>query len=101
MPAGTITALHTQSNDPQRVNIFVDGVFAIGVSLNTIAKEGLYVGKGLSAEEYARIEKAEGADKAFQTALRFLEARPRSVAEVRERLRRKEIAPDVIEAAIA
>jgi len=100
MPAGTITALRAQAKDPQRVNVFVDGEFAIGVSLNTISKEGLFVGKALSAEEFARIEQAEGNDKALQAALRFLEARPRSAFEIRERLRRKEFADEAIEAAL-
>jgi regulatory protein len=100
MPAGTITALRAQAKDPQRVNVFVNGEFAIGVSLNTISKEGLYVGKALSAEEFARVERVESSDKALQAALRFLEARPRSTSEVRERLRRKEFADEAIEAAI-
>src|SRR5262245_60801205 len=100
MPAGTITALRAQVKDPQRVNIFVNGEFAIGVSLNTISKEGLYVGKTLSAEEFARVEQVESSDKAVQAALRFLEARPRSTTEIRERLRRKEFADEAIEAAI-
>lgn len=89
MSAGTITALRAQANDPQRVNVFVDGAFAIGVSLNTISKEGLYVGKALSEQDYERIAGAESVDKAIQAALRFLEARPRSAAEIRERLHRK------------
>jgi regulatory protein len=100
MPAGTITALRAQAKDPQRVNVFVDGEFAIGVSLNTISKEGLYVGKALSAEEFTRIERAESSDKALHAALRFLEARPRSTFEIRERLRRKEFADEAINAAI-
>jgi regulatory protein len=100
MPAGTITALRAQAKDPQRVNVFVNGEFAIGVSLTTIAKEGLYVGRTLSDEEYARVERAEGSDKAVQVALRLLEARPRSIAEIRDRLRRKEFGDDAIEAAI-
>ncbi len=100
MPAGTITALRAQVKDPQRVNVFVNGEFAIGVSLNTLSKEGLYVGKALSAEEFARVERAESSDKALQAALRFLEARPRSTSEIRERLRRKEFADEAIEAAI-
>jgi regulatory protein len=62
MPAGTITALRAQAKDPQRVNVFVNGEFAIGVSLNPVSKEGLYVGKQLSEEDYARIERAEGYD---------------------------------------
>jgi regulatory protein len=100
MPAGTITALRAQVKDPQRVNVFVNHEFAIGVSLTTITKAGLYVGKSVSAEEYARIEQLENGDKAFQAALRYLEARPRSTAEVRQKLLRKDFAPEAIEAAI-
>jgi regulatory protein len=101
MPAGTISALRAQVNDSQRVNVFIDGEFALGVSLTTITKAGLYVGKPLSAEEYTRLEQVESADKAFLAALRFLEARPRSASEVRERLARKEFAPPAIDAALA
>ena len=99
MPAGTITALRAQVNDAQRVNVFVDGEFALGVSLSTITKAGLFVGKPLSAEEFTRLEQLESSDKAFGTALRFLEARPRSVAEVRDRLARTSIPS--IDAAVA
>jgi regulatory protein len=100
MPSGKISALRAQVNDPQRVSVFIDGEFALGVSLSTITKAGLYVGKPLSDEEYARLEQLESADKAFQAALRFLEARPRSASEVRERLARKEFAPPAIDAAL-
>ena len=101
MPAGKITALRAQAKDPQRVNVFVDGEFAIGVSLTTITKTGLHVGKQLSAEEFAKLEQTESGDKAYLAALRFLEARPRSIAEVRARLGRKDFAPEAIDAAIA
>ncbi len=101
MPAGKITALRTQAKDPQRVNVFVDGEFAIGISLTTITKTGLHVGKQLSDEEFAKLEQTESGDKAYLAALRFLEARPRSVAEVRARLRRKDFASEAIDAAIA
>src|SRR5262249_36568526 len=101
MPAGKISALRAQAKDPQRVNVFVEAEFAIGVSLTTITKAGLYVGKELSAEEFARLEQIESADKAYLAALRFLEARPRSTAEVRARLERKDFAPEAIDAALA
>ena len=100
MPAGKITALRAQAKDPQRVNVFVDGEFAIGVGLTTITKTGLHVGKQLSAEEFAKLEQIESGDKAYLAALRFLEARPRSIAEVRARLGRKDYAPEAIDAAI-
>jgi regulatory protein len=100
MPAGTITALRAQAKDAQRVNVFVDDAFALGVSLNTISTEGLYVGKVLSDEEYARLEHTESVSKALQAGLRLLEARPRSTSELRDRLRRKDFAEEAIEAAI-
>ncbi len=49
MPTGTITALRAQANASQRVNVFLDGEFAIGVSLNTLAREGLAVGQQIDA----------------------------------------------------
>lgn len=100
MPTGTITALRTQAHDNQRVNVFVNDAFAIGVSLNTITREGLYVGKVLDAAAWARLEEAECADKAVTAALQYLTARPRSTAEVRERLQRKQFPPEAVEAAL-
>lgn len=101
MPNGTITALRAQAHDSQRVNVFIDGEFALGVSLNTLTREGLYVGKVLDAEAWERLETAESADKALHAALRWLETRPRSAAELRERLQRKGFAANASDAAIA
>ncbi len=100
MPTGIITALRTQAHDNQRVNVFVDDAFAIGVSLNTITREGLYVGKVLDAAAWTRLEEAECTDKAVTAALQYLTARPRSTAEVRERLQRKQFPPEAVEAAL-
>ena len=101
MPAGVITALRAQAHDPQRVNVFVDGEFTIGVSLSTITREKLYVGKVLSEDDHARLEQAENTDKAVHVAIRALESRPRSSAEIHERLRLKGFAPLVIDVALA
>src|SRR5688500_7764697 len=49
MPAGKITALRAQAKEQQRVSVFVDGEFALGVSLTTITKADLYIGKLISA----------------------------------------------------
>jgi regulatory protein len=101
MPEGTITALRAQENDSQRVNMFLDGAFALGISLDTLAREGLYVGQHIDAACWQRLESAEQASKALNAALRFLQTRPRSVAEVRERLQRKQFAAPLIEQTIA
>jgi regulatory protein len=101
MPAGIITALRPQERDTQRVNIFIDEAFALGVSLDTLTREELYVGKLINEEQWARLEAAESADKAFRAAVRFLQARPRSVAEVRERLQRRQVSTEVIDRTVA
>lgn len=100
MPTGKITAIAAQAHDSQRVNIFVDGEFAIGISLATLAREGLFIGQELDEGGWARLEAAAHAEKAMLAAARLLEARPRSAAEIRQRLRRKEFAPDAVEGAV-
>jgi regulatory protein len=100
MPVGTITALRAQANSSQRVNVFIDDEYAIGVSLTTLAYEQIFVGKLIDAETWARLESAERADKAVHAAARLIEARPRSIAEVRLRLRQKQFPPESIDHAI-
>lgn len=100
MPAGKITSLHVQAHDPQRINVFIDGAFAIGVSLDTVVREGLHVGQILAQEDFERLEQAEHSDQAIRSALRLIELRPRSVAELRDRLRRKEFRPEAIDHAV-
>ena len=101
MPPGTITALALQTGDQQRVNVFVDGLFAIGINLATLQREGLYKGQVLSDEDWLRLERAESDHRAWEAALRLLDVRPRAEFEIRDRLRRKQYAPDQIEGVVA
>jgi len=101
MPTGKITAIVAQAQSSQRVNIFVDGEFALGISLSTLAAEGLFVGQALDEAGWARLEVAAQAEQAMRAAMRLIDARPRSAAELRQRLRRKEFPPEVAEQAVA
>lgn len=100
MPAGTITALQIQDRDKERINLFVDGEFALGISLRTLEQRGLYKGQVLDEFDWEQLVKNEEMDKAYNAALYFLAARPRSVREIRDRLRQKDYPDDHIEAAI-
>jgi regulatory protein len=100
MPTGKITALKAQINDSQRVNVFIDGTFAIGVSLKTLADEGLYVGMVLDDAAWERLDATEQARKALHAAARLLESRSRSIAEIRQRLSQKAFPPAAIDHAI-
>ncbi len=101
MPAGTITALQVQERDKERVNVFVDDAFAIGISLRTLQQQNLYKGKVLDDHAWQQLVDAEQMDKAYNAALHFLAARPRSIREIHDRLRQKGYPADHIEAAIA
>ncbi|EFO81086.1 regulatory protein RecX [Oscillochloris trichoides DG-6] len=96
MPTGTITALRAQAHDSQRVNLFIDDEFVLGISLNTLAREGLAVGMVVDAATWERLEATEQADRALQRAIRLLEQRPRSEAELRQRLQRLDFRSDAI-----
>jgi len=100
MPPGTITALVIQANDHERVNVFVDDQFAIGISLYVMQDEQLYKGQVLTQADWDRLQAAERGTQAWNAALRLLEVRPRTERELRDRLRRKEFAAEQIDRVI-
>jgi regulatory protein len=96
-----ITGLKPGRTREKRINVFLDGKLAIGVLAETALKEGLTVGQELTA---SRLEALAGLDR-FQrchnAAIRFLGYRPRSEAEIRQRLQRRGFDSDCIEKTIA
>lgn len=100
MPAGTITDLVLQQGDQQRVNVFIDGVFAIGVSLVVVQDLRLHKGQQLSPADWERLEAAEQHARAWNTALALLSRRARTERELRERLRKKGFADAPIDAVV-
>lgn len=84
-----ITKISPQEKRKGRANIYVDGQFLIGVAERILLDEDLYVGKEVDESEVERIKEAEGLSKLLESAFRLLAVRPRSEAELRERLLRK------------
>ena len=97
--AGQITSLQQQKNNQERVSVFLDGEFAFGVTLDA----ALHLAKGqyLSDEEIAALKADDEHERAYQSALHFLGARPRSSAEVQRNLREKGFDDELIAASIA
>ena len=93
-----ITALKAQKRSAQRINVFLDGEFAFGIS--RIVAAWLIVGQELSPEEIKELQEKDSAEKAFQRALNFLSYRPRSQAEVIRNLRKHETPESQIEETI-
>lgn len=92
-----ITALKPQANNPERVNIFVDGQFLLGANVLLVYQMGLVAGQELTQEQLTQLRDEEKLQQAVDRALNFLSFRPRSREEVRRYLKGKAIEPEVIE----
>jgi regulatory protein len=95
---GVITALEVQKKNKQRVNVYLDGEFAFGLSLMDAAR--LRKGQTLTDAEIAALRDEDAVVKAVDRAARFLAYRPRSIYEVRHNLEQKDTPSAVIEVAL-
>ena len=98
---GVITAIRAQVRDSQRVSLEINGEFALGISLDVLAHEALFVGQHLDDATIARLMTSVAFDQAKQAALRLLELRPRSQRELTDRLRQRGFSPETITAVCA
>src|SRR5258706_2943787 len=96
-----ITTLEPQANNPERINLYVDGRFLLGVSAAIVLQMELQLGQELLPDQLELLRREEAEQRAVDRALNYLSFRPRSREEVRRYLRRKETPPDIIEAALA
>lgn len=90
-----ISAVKPQQKNPQRMNIYLDGEYAFGLS--RIVAAWLKVGQELSEEKVTSLQAEDASEIAYQKALHFLGYRPRSSAEVRQNLTKKGISDDLVE----
>jgi regulatory protein len=89
-----ITALVAQKRNPRRVNVYLDGEFAFGLSRITAA--WLQVGQELSADKIATLQSEDLYEVAHQQALKFLSYRIRSEQEVQQNLHDHDIPQEII-----
>ena len=95
-----ITQIIEQKRRPNRRNVHLDGAFAFGCNLNVIARFRLRVGMQLTADEVVQIQFGEVKQECFDAAIRFLESRLHSRAELRRKLARREYGDAVLEATL-
>ncbi len=91
-----ITSLQTQATNLERINVFADDQFLIGVNALIVLQLGLEVGQELSPSQLDQLRSEEALQKAVDRALNYLSFRPRSREEVRRYLRRKETPAELI-----
>ena len=97
----TIITKVTSQKRKGRYNIFVDNEYAFSVSEKILTQFRLLKGTELTSEKIAQIKEAEADSKATELALNYLSYQPRTIAEVKEYLRGKEISKTTSDSAIA
>ena len=95
-----ITALQPQATNPDRISVFVDDHFLLGVNTLLVLKMALRVGQEISAEQIEQLREDETLQQAVDRAYNYLSFRPRSREEVRRYLKRKETPPALIDSVI-
>ena len=96
-----ITSLPPQKHDPDRLSVFIDGEFRMGLSAEIALAAGLRVGEMVDEARLADLERRDRTWQAREAALRLLAVRPRSAAELARRLRMKGYEPEIGEEVIA
>jgi regulatory protein len=94
----TITAI--RDSPRQQVKIFLDGKPAFSLQTELAAREGLQVGQELSDTQIAALKQSHLSQRCLGAALGYLNYRPRSEWELRERLTRRGFASGIVTATI-
>jgi regulatory protein len=95
---GTITALRVQKRNKNRVNVYLDERYSFSLADHLAVP--LRRGQFLSDEEIARLRAEDEYHQVYKRAVRLIDHRPRSIAEVRRRVERQGVAPDLVEKVI-
>ncbi len=83
-----------------RVSVFIDGELVLELSAKLAAERGIRPGRTVTSDELAELAEADARRRAMDTAVRMLSYGPRSVHELRDRLKRKSFEPDIIAATV-
>ena len=95
-----ITAITPQVKDKRRCNIFVDGRFCCGLTLEATVKNRLKVGQTITPERLAEIQLDSEKNTAFDKALTHISATQKTEKQVRDFLQGKGYLPAVVDYAI-
>lgn len=83
----TITKIEAQKRRKNRFSLYIDDEFVAGISERTLTKLMLVKGQVLTDEEIKRVKQTEERSQLIETALNYLAAMPRTVKEVRDKLK--------------
>ena len=97
---GVITDIKEQKRRGDRVSIFVDGRFALGMNRIVALQAGLEIGQQVTQERLMELDAEAALEEAMSASLRYLAVRPRSERELKVRLRRRQFDEGTIDQTI-
>ena len=86
-----ITELKSGVKNPERVNVYVNGKYALSLDVAQVVDYKVKVGRVLNEDELAELQRESEFGKLYQRTLEWVLMRPRSVRETRDYLFRKKI----------
>lgn len=86
---GKITDIVKQKRNPSRVSVFIDGEFVLGLDAVTAVAARIKIGDEITLEELKTVSHKSEVNCAFERAVGYLSASPRSALEIRRYLRDK------------
>jgi regulatory protein len=92
-----ITALKANKRTGEQVYMFLDGKFAVKIDTETVTNKGLKVGEEISENRIQELTEDAGLARGMNIAYRLLSYRPRSEAEMKDRLHRRGLEDSKIE----
>jgi regulatory protein len=95
-----VTKIERRKRDSRRVDLFIDDEFAFGINEEVLLRSGIRTGDHLTEEALKTIRESQESSLARNRALKLLNGRLRSEAELRADLRDHEFHPDTIESVI-
>jgi regulatory protein len=96
----TITDLRTGKKNEKRIHVHLDGRFAFSLDAEVAEREGLQTGQELPESRLQTLARSDQYQRALNAAFRYLGYRPRSEAEIREKLLKRDFVPEVVDEVI-
>ena len=85
-----ITTLKIQSRDKERCNLYLDGEFAFGISVESVYKYGLKVGQDLTKDKIDELLVEDELKIAYNKALNYATKGLKTYSQVKTNLEKKE-----------
>jgi len=95
-----ITEVSKQKKNKDRYNVFIDGQFHCGLSIEEIAINHIRVGSEIELSELAKIIKSDNMKFAFNLAIKYISFKRRTVFETKKHVMTKNIDEQIVDSAI-